>query len=77
MSKIFLRVESAPRRVISEREAADYCNLSTSEFRRSCPVAPFAIGKGRSFDIHDIDAWLDSLKGDPAANEAELLERIG
>lgn len=77
MSKMFLRLESVPRRIVSEREAADYCGLTVATFRRLCPVNPIDLGNSRrAFDLHDLDAWVEAIKADTQAPDDEVLGRL-
>jgi predicted DNA-binding transcriptional regulator AlpA len=60
--------DNAPRaRLINLAEAAAYCGVSTPVYARLCPVRPISLGPGKRlerFDVRDLDAWIDGLKGD-------------
>ncbi len=61
-----LNLKIAPRRMLSAREAADYCGISA---KRVALVVTAMImpGGAKMYDLHDLDAWLDDLKGGTAA----------
>lgn len=50
-----------PPRAMAEREAARYCGLSASTFRRQVPVPPRLLSTGRvGWLREELDAWLDA-----------------
>lgn len=57
---------SGHKRLMTRREAASYCAVSTTTFDRICEVTPVALVKNNPrlhrFDIRDIDAWIQSRK---------------
>ena len=64
MTSATLNIKVSPRRMLSEREAADYCGLPFKAFRVGCPVTSIQMPGGRrAFDMRDLDDWLDNLKG--------------
>jgi hypothetical protein len=76
MATATLNVKVAPRRMLSAREAADYCGMPVKHFRADCPVNPVEMPRGlKLFDMRDLDHWLDDLKG--GANDTDILERLG
>lgn len=70
-------------RLLTRRQAADYCQLTPEQFEAACPVPaarilPSTSKQARRWDRQAIDRWLDSLAGDgkaPASREA-WLERL-
>lgn len=58
-----LNLKVSPRRMLSRREAAEYCGIPTKHFQTDCTVAAIAMPRGQAlFDMHDLDKWLDGLK---------------
>jgi predicted DNA-binding transcriptional regulator AlpA len=56
-----------PSRLVTLTDAARYCGVSAPVLRGVCPVRPISLGPGKRlerFDLHDLDAWIDTLKGD-------------
>lgn len=77
MSSATLNLRVSPRRMLTEREAAEYCGRTVRTFKGECPVAPIAFGNGdKRFDIQDLDRWLDSLKVGGADDADAILERL-
>lgn len=78
----------APR-LLRQADAALYCGLSESKFLSlfDGPVidagGPSGGARMRRYDIRDLDAWIDRLKGaaastgDDASGAAEWLSRLG
>lgn len=54
-------------RLLTRQDAAAYCSISVTTFDSICPIIPFALVKGRTrlcrFDKHDIDLWIENVKG--------------
>jgi len=78
MAAATLNLRISPRRMLSTRDAAEYCGLPVNRFPAACGVMPVEMPNGaRLYDIRDLDAWLDSLKsGDPTGDD-ELLGKLG
>lgn len=58
-----VNIKATPRRMLSEREAADYIGLTVKRFKGACPVAPVAMPGGVIvYDQHDLDAFIDRIK---------------
>ncbi len=75
MATATLNLKVSPRRMLSAREAAEYCGMPTKHFRADCPVEPVELPRGlKLFDIRDLDHWLDDLKG--GTDDADILERL-
>jgi hypothetical protein len=57
------RATIAPR-LLTRRQAAEYCGVSVETFAVHCPVRPIAIGPGKRlerFDVTALDRWIDLL----------------
>lgn len=58
--------QSVARRLLSRKEAAQYCSICTTTFDRVCKIRPVLLGdyssKLKRYDIRDIDAWIESKK---------------
>jgi hypothetical protein len=63
--------------MLTEAEAAYHCGRTVKRFRLECPVAPveFANGDVR-WDVHDLDAWIDSLKHGATDSSDSILEKL-
>jgi hypothetical protein len=78
MASATLNIKVSPRRMLSPREAAEYCGLAPKRFPQECCVPPVSMPTGtKLYDMRDLDLWLDSLKsGDPTGDD-ELLGKLG
>jgi hypothetical protein len=67
MPSATLNLRLSPRRIVSEKEAA------------ACTVLPVQFPDGaKLYDLHDLDAWLDGLKGASlSASADEILAKLG
>lgn len=66
------------RRMLAEREAADYCGFtSAANFRARVRVAPVNYGKTLRWDRHRLDEWLDSLTAAGANNDDSIIGAAG
>ncbi|MEO4042137.1 hypothetical protein AAFN47_11090 [Hoeflea sp. CAU 1731] len=74
MASATLNVRLSPRRMLSTREAAEYCGLPVKLFSSECGAVPVLMPSGRKlYDMQDLDNWLDGLKsGQPNEDEAIL-----
>lgn len=71
-------IKIAPRRMLSLREAADYCGMSRKQFTMFSGVAEVAMPHGQKlYDIKDLDAWLDALKNNTPDGHEAILARLG
>jgi len=78
MTNASLNVRVLPRRMLTEREAADYCGRTIRTFKGECPVAPTIFGNGdRRFDMRDLDRWLDGLSLGATDDADAILGRLG
>ena len=63
MSTATLNLKVSPRRMLTIREAADYCGLPQKKFTHYCRVSPIQIGGvDQRYDMRDLDHWLDGMK---------------
>ncbi len=77
MSSATLNIKVAPRRMLSAREAADYCGLPAKHFRHDCPVSPMEMPRKKLlFDIKDLDFWIDGMKNGISADQDEIVNRL-
>jgi hypothetical protein len=77
MSSATLNIRVSPRRMLSKADAALYCLMSTKRFEAECPCRPVERPGGtKAWDMHDLDRWLDGLKGGAGATHEEYLERL-
>jgi hypothetical protein len=73
-----LNIVTTNRRMLTTKEAADYCGLPTKKFSMLCAVSPVDLGKGYSrYDLRDLDKWLDSLQSPEDLDDEVLLGRLG
>lgn len=79
MSSATLNLRVTPRRMVSEKEAAEYCGRPVGKFKAACPVPPVEFPDGaKLFDLRDLDAWLDGLKGASlSATADDILAKLG
>lgn len=55
------KFEPEPR-LLTQQQAAAYCGLCVSNFRKACRVKPVQmLGRIPRYDRRDLDRWLDSL----------------
>lgn len=78
MSSATLQINVIPKRMLTETEAAHHCGRSVSRFKVECSCPPVRFPNGdKRFDVHDLDAWLDSLKAGGADHDADaILEKL-
>lgn len=78
MASATLNIKVSPRRMLSLREAAEYCGMPAKRFGFECPVAPVAMPHGaKHYDMRDLDGWLDALKAGQPGSDEELIARLG
>lgn len=76
MSLATLNVRMTPRRMLTEREAAEYCGMTIKRFPAS-RVQPVAMPDGsHRYDMKDLDAFIDNLKGGAEAGDDEFLKNF-
>jgi hypothetical protein len=60
-------------RLLTQRQAAAYCGLCISLFKKACPVVPVQLlGRVPRYDRASLDAWLDSLSTFRPDSEGDL-----
>ncbi|WP_320188252.1 hypothetical protein RMS29_001760 [Agrobacterium rosae] len=77
-SSATLNIRVAPRRMLTLREAADYCGLPVKRFPVDCHVTPIAMPSGgKVYDMRDLDDFIDALKGGESAGDDAIIARLG
>lgn len=72
-----LNIRVAPRRMLSLREASDYCGISAKRLPTVTGISPVAMpDKKYLYDIKDLDRWLDSLKTNTPNTREGILGRL-
>jgi hypothetical protein len=78
MSIATMKFKITPRRMLSAREAAEYCGLAAKAFSTECSIAPVQMPQGRKlYDMRDLDAWLDGLKSEEPNGDDAILRKLG
>ncbi|MDF8353211.1 hypothetical protein [Ensifer adhaerens] len=78
MATATLNLKVSPRRMLSLKEAAEYCGLTAKRFPAECRVLPVAMPSGiRLYDMRDLDGWLDALKDGGVDSDDEILGKLG
>lgn len=73
-----LNIRVSPRRMLSLREAGDYCGIPAKKLSAVTGIAPVEMPQGEKlYDIKDLDAWLDGLKNSALDSNAAILGRLG
>ena len=74
MPSATLNLRVSPRRMLSAREAGEYCGLPAKQI----PVAPIEMPNGKAlFDIRDLDEFLDGLKSSQPNTDDDIIGRLG
>jgi len=77
MTLATLRLQIPPRRMLNQRDAAEYCGIPTKRFPIVCPVPPLTMPGGEArYDMLDLDDWIDCLKQGHNKSADEYLERL-
>lgn len=77
MSSATLNIKVSPRRMLTLREAAEYCGLNSKLFERLCKVPPIAMSTGpERYDMRDLDDWIDGIKLGSSDTDADVLARL-
>lgn len=72
-----LNIRVAPRRMLSLREASDYCGITAKKLAVVTGISPVAMPHGKNlYDIKDLDRWLDSLKTNAPNSRDAILGRL-
>jgi hypothetical protein len=79
MASATFQLNIIPKRVLTKTEAAHYCGRSISRFSIDCPCHPLRCTNGDvRWDVHDLDAWINSLKaGKPDQEADDIVGRLG
>ncbi len=78
MAQATLNIRTVPRRMLSPRDAAEYCGLSAKTFVTLSGLPPVKMPNGSSlYDMRDLDTWLDSVKMSCLDSEDAIVERLG
>ena len=73
-----LNIRVAPRRMLSLREAADYCGIPPKKFPALTGIAPLAMPHSEKlYDIKDLDAWLDGIKNNALDSDDAIIGKLG
>ena len=69
--------DTAGNRMLSKKEASVYCRIPVNKFSAICPVIPIDLGTGLSYDIKDLDRWIDSYKQNRQDyNDDDIVQRL-
>ena len=78
MSTATLNIKLSPRRMLSAREAADYCGVPQKKFSVVCRVSPVQLpGVDLRYDMRDLDEWLDGLKSGMPNGDDDIIGKLG
>ncbi len=78
MNSATLNIRTSPRRMLTSRDAAEYCGIPSRHFSTQCSVPPMQMPNGSQlYDIRDLDSWIDGLKGDAQDSDASILQKLG
>jgi len=73
-----LQLNIIPKRMLTKTEAAHHCGRPVKRFEVECHVSPVRFPNGDlRFDVHDLDAWLDRLKGGANLEANQIIDRLG
>lgn len=73
-----LNIRVAPRRMLSLREASDYCGIAAKKLAVVTGVSPVAMPDGQNlYDIKDLDTWLDGLKNNGLDSDDAIIGKLG
>ncbi|MDX3975802.1 hypothetical protein [Shinella sp.] len=77
MATANLNIRVVPRRMLSAKEAAEYCGLSAKGFELRCGVSPVQMPAGtRLYDMRDLDNWIDGLKAGGGDSDDDILRKL-
>lgn len=66
-------------RLLTRRQAAQYCSVSVETFNMHCPVPPIALGPGKRlerFDVRQLDHWIETLSTPSATAKKDWLATL-
>lgn len=74
MAGTMINLRIAPRRMISQRDAAAYCGLPLKSFPGYCNVAPVQMPNQKLlYDMKELDKYLDDLSESDVSSEDEMI----
>jgi hypothetical protein len=77
MSSATVSLTVISKRMLNRREAAEHCGRSLKRFEVECLVSPIKFPNGDlRFDRIDLDAWLDTLKGE-THDAGQIIAKLG
>ena len=77
MPSATLNLRVSPRRIISRREAAEYCGVPVKRLIADTGVKPVIMPHGEEmFDILDLDVCIEGLKAAQPTNHDDIVERL-
>jgi hypothetical protein len=72
-----VQLKFIPKRMLTKVEAAHHCGRSVKRFEVECHVSAVRFPSGdRRYDVRDLDAWLDHLKGGTNAEADEIIGKL-
>lgn len=78
MASAMLNLVVVVKRMLSKAEAAQHCGRPVKRFEVECPVTPVRFPNGdERFDVRDLDAWIDDLKGAGEDDAEAIVARLG
>lgn len=77
MPSATLNLVVVPKRMLTKAEAAQHCGRPAKRFEIECPVTPVRFPNGdERFDVRDLDAWIDGLKGGGHDDAEAIVARL-
>ena len=77
MATANLNIRVVPRRMLSTKEAAEYCGLPAKGFEQRCGVPPVEMPAGvRLYDMRDLDNWIDGFKAGSRDSDDDILGKL-
>lgn len=78
MNTATLNLKVSPRRMLTAREAAEYCGLPLKKFSHYCSVPPVQLpGVDARYDMRDLDEWLDGMKAGVPNGDDDITGKLG
>ncbi len=77
MPSATLNLRVSPRRMLSAREAAEYCGVPVKRLTVDCGVAPIKMPSGSpKYDMRDLDGWIDGMKFGQSNRDDDIVDRL-
>jgi hypothetical protein len=77
MTAATLNIRVSPRRMLAEREAAEYIGVPLKRFGAVCHVRPVEyVGGILAYDMRDLDRWIEAQKAGDASSDDEILRKL-